>query len=489
MIDLSHLPPDPGCYLFRDGEGAILYVGKAKNLKKRVSSYFQKRDLDAKTEALVQIAQSVDFIVTNTEVEALILENTLIKKHQPKYNIDLKDSKQYAHIRLTDEEFPMIGIARNTHGKGSFFGPFVSARDRDEVLLVLRNTFQLRSCRRLPKRACLRYHIGSCSAPCIGAIEKDAYRERARRAESVLKGHTQELLRALRTELAERAMAEEYEQALELRDQIAAVERLAERQHVDRQKTYNEDIVHYRLSGGMVYLMLFHVDAGLLEEKREFVFEYREGFFEEFLVRHYSEHEPPLDLILPEEVDPSLAEFLSIRKGRRVRVTVPKIGEKKKLLELVEKNIEIRFFGDRLKLEELKKRLGLPKLPEVVECFDISHLAGTAMVGSMVQFRAGRPDKRNYRRFRIRTVEGIDDFSAIAEVVKRQYSRLQRDGGQMPDLIIVDGGKGQLSAALGALGELGLSIPTISIAKREEEIYLPGLSIPLPLDRKEKASL
>ncbi|KUG19952.1 MAG: excinuclease ABC subunit UvrC [Methanomicrobiaceae archaeon] len=489
MIDLSRIPADPGCYLFLDREGSVIYAGKAKNIKKRVSSYFQKRDHDPKTQHLVNAAVSVDFIVTDTEVEALILENTLIKKHQPKFNIDLKDSKNYAYIHLTGEEFPRIGIARNAAGSGSYFGPFVSAKERDYVLRTLKTIFGLRSCRHLPKRACLRYHIGSCSAPCIGNIDADAYSERVRRAESVLRGNIRDLIASLRVEMAERADNQEFEQAMELRDQIAALERLTERQHVERQKAYDEDIIHYAEAGGRVYLMLFHVYKGTLEEKREFVFDGREGILEEFLVRYYSEHEPPSELILPEQVDETIQEFLAVRKQKSVRITVPQRGSKRRLLDLVKKNIEMRFFSDRMKLEELQKRLRLPDIPDVIECFDISHLSGTAAVGSMVQFRSGKPDKRNYRRFRIKTVEGIDDPAAIAEVVRRRYSRQKKENGELPDLIIVDGGKGQLSAALAELSKLGIKIPIIAIAKREEEIYLPGFSLPLPLGKREKASL
>ncbi len=489
MIDLSRIPTDPGCYLFSDEAGEVIYIGKAKNLKKRVSSYFRKRDLDAKTRRMVDAAAGIDFIVTDTEVEALLLENTLIKKHRPKFNIDLKDSKTYAYIGVSNEPFARIFISRSPEGNGSFYGPFVSARERDEVLRLLKTTFRLRSCRRLPKRACLRAHIGSCSAPCIGRIGEEEYAERIRRAEAVLKGDIIPLMQHLRVEMAERAAREEYEQALELRNQIEALERLTERQNVLRQKQYDEDVINFVESGDAVSLMLFNVYKGTLAEKHAFAFEYGDGFLEEFLTRYYAEHEPPKEIILPESVDESVAAYLSHVRGSRVRLIVPQRGAKKKLLDLVRKNVEIGFFGDRIKLEALRELLDLPDLPVVVECFDISHLAGTAMVGSMVQFRGGRPDKRNYRKFRIRTVEGVDDFAAMAEVVRRRYGRLKAEGAALPDLIVVDGGKGQLSAAVAELEDLGLRVPIIGIAKREEEIYVPGVSDPLPLDRREKASL
>ncbi len=489
MIDPATLPAEPGCYLFSDEGGNVIYVGKARNLRKRVSSYFSRHDLDPKTARLVDAIAGIDFIVTDTEVEAFILENTLIKKHQPKYNIDLKDSKTYAYIHITDEPFPRIHVARGPDGNGRYYGPFVSARERDDLFRLLKSLFGLRSCRRLPRRACLRAHIGSCSAPCIGRIGEEEYGERVRRAEAVLKGDIGGLIRTLRDEMAAHAERLDYERAMDLRDQIAALERLRERQHVDRQKTYNEDIINYIRSDGTVYLMLFNVDRGTLAGKHQYTFDETEGFLEEFLARYYADHEPPEEVILPEPVDDAVATYLSHLRGGKVRLVVPQRGEKKNLLDLVRKNVEITFFGDRIKLEELRSRLHLPSLPVAIECFDISHLSGTAMVGSMVRFYCGKPDRRNYRRFRIRSVEGIDDFAAIAEVVRRRYTRLKKEGGELPDLILIDGGKGQLTAATAVLRELGVSIPIAAIAKREEEVFIPGFSHPLPLDRHEKASL
>ncbi|MCQ1536528.1 excinuclease ABC subunit C [Methanosarcina sp. KYL-1] len=489
MIDLESLPHLPGCYLFRDEEGIVLYVGKAKDLKKRVSSYFQKRNHDPKTASLVQAARGLDFIVTNTEVEALLLENTLIKKHWPRYNISLKDSKRYACIHITEEKFPRIRLARKKTEGGNFFGPFVSARERDYIYEVVRKTFQLRTCKNMPKRACLRYHITACSGPCIGNISEEEYGEKVKRAVSVLKGNIRELIESLEKDMRELAAKQQFEQAMELRDEIAALENLQEKQNVERQKKHDEDILNYIVRDDTVYLMLFKVYKGTLEDKQDYVFAFGEAFLEEFLVQYYSENEPPEELILPEPLDASLEEFLAHVKGKKVKVTVPKQGEKKELLDLAGKNVEIGFFGDRKKLEALQQKLSLPKLPNVIECFDISHLSGTSTVGSMVQFRGGRPDKHNYRRFKIQSVEGIDDFASIAEVVHRRYSRLLEDGHELPDLIIIDGGKGQLSAAFHELRKLNLRVPIISIAKREEEIYVPGLKAPLPIKKDEKASL
>jgi len=490
MISLDPIPHLPGCYIFKDSDGAVLYVGKAKDLKKRVSSYFQKRDLDPKTLALIQAARDLDFIVTDTEVEAFLLENALIKKHQPKYNIALKDAKKYASIHLTEGPFPRICISRARKSKGgTFFGPFVSARERDFVFEVVQKTFGLRPCRRLPKRACLRYHIGTCSGPCIGKISEDEYLKRTKRAESVLKGNTTELIGSMKEEMAALSARQEFEQAMVLRDEIRALETLQERQHIERQKRFDEDVLSYVIEAENVYLMLFKVYKGTLEGKEDFVFANSENFLEEFLVQYYSENEPPEELIVSEPLDDSLAKFLGHVKGKKVPVTVPKQGAKKELLELARKNVEIGVFGDQKKLEALQAALSLTEAPNVIECFDISHLSGTATVGSMVQFRGGRPDKQNYRRFKIRDVEGIDDFASIGEVVRRRYTRLKDEGVAMPDLIVIDGGKGQLWAASKELRKLGISIPLISIAKREEEIYMLGNLRPLPIERSDKASL
>ncbi|MDV0445022.1 UvrABC system protein C [Methanimicrococcus sp. At1] len=524
MIDLSVIPTSSGCYIYRDKEDEIIYIGKAKNLKKRVSSYFQKRDLDPKTRLLVKHIQSVDFIVTANEVEALILENTLIKKHNPKYNIDLKDSKSYAFIHISGDDFPRIGILRKATAQGKLYGPFVSAKERDEILDVVKRTFKLRSCRNMPKRPCLRYHIGNCMAPCTGNVSKEDYQNAIGKADSVLRGNSEKLAEKLRKEMEEFAKKQEFEIAKDIRDQIYALEYLNNRQHVARQINHDEDVINYIIRDGKIYIMVFNVVKGTLIGKEEFSFPYHQNFLEEFLVRYYSGHETPSEIILPdaseiqeeeaytvsedvvretpaasetqqfrqlyhENVSRSLIDFLSQRHGKTVKITIPKRGDKKDLLMLAEKNIEIAFFSATSKVEALGKRLMLPEPPRVIECFDISHLSGTHTVASMVQFRDGKPDKSNYRRFKIKTVKGIDDFASIAEVVGRRYSRLIEEEKPFPDLIMIDGGKGQLSSAVGELKKLGVKTPVISLAKREEEVFVPGLSDPIPIKKNEKASL
>lgn len=489
MVEIKTLPALPGCYLFRDVSNRIIYVGKAKDLRRRVRSYFQKPIHDPKTNALLKSIDSVDFIVTNTEVEAFILENTLIKKHQPKYNINLKDAKTYAFIERTDEPFPRLLVARKKTGAGHFYGPFVSAQERDYVLYFLNRTFHLRTCKKIPKKACLRYHLQLCDAPCIGHIYEQEYREKLSKVHLILTGKSTQLLQQLTQQMKQYSASMEFEKALQLRNQRDAIKHLQERQMMQRQHTTNEDVINHMVRDSTVYLMVFNIYKGTLSQKNEFVFSYHEDFLEEFLVQYYSEHPVPSEIIVPRKIDTSLSLFLQQQRHAHVRVQVPQKGTKKQLLDLVLKNIEITFFADVTKVEELQKRLQLQELPQVIECIDISHLSGTSMVGSLVQFRNGKPDKSNYRRFRIRTVEGIDDVAAIAEVVRRRYYRLQQEHTELPNLIIIDGGRGQLNSAMHELERLNVQVPVISLAKQFEEIYVPGRLFPIRLEKKEKALL
>lgn len=489
MFDITKLPTDPGCYLFRDVDKKIIYIGKAKNLRKRVKSYLQKKETDPKTRSLICRINSVEFFVTDTEVEALILENTLIKKHQPKYNINLKDAKTYAFIELTYEEFPRLLIARHKHENGKYFGPFVSAQERDNVLKFLNKTFALRTCKKLPKKSCLRFHLQICDAPCIGLISKKDYKKKIQNACYILSGKSNMLLKKLKDEMTKKSQCLDFEKALILKNQITAIQHLQNRQKIQRQYSFNEDIINFIIRNGTVYLMLFNIYNGTLSTKNEFIFDLTLDFLEEFIIQYYSENPVPSEVIVPQRISVSLSAFLEQKKKKKVRIIVPKKAAKKQLLDLVLKNIEVTFFGDVSKIEELQRQLNLPELPQVIECFDISHLSGTSMVGSMVQFRNGKPDKTNYRRFRIRTVEGINDVSAIAEVVRRRYIRLQQEHKVLPNLIIIDGGIGQLNSAIHILDSINVKIPIISIAKHFEEIYFPGQPQSIQLDKKEKALL
>ena len=487
MFSIEGFPSDPGCYLLKDKNDRIIYVGKAKNLRKRIKNYSQKNDLDLKTQAMLSNVSSTDFMVTDNEVESLILENTLIKKHQPKYNIRLKDAKSHSYILLTDEEFPRIIIDRRKTGNGRFYGPFVSAHERDYVLHFLRKTFALRTCKKMPKKACLRHHIDLCDAPCISFVTRKDYDEKIEKVKMVLSGKSKQLVSKMQDEMKKFADKKEFEQAMRVRNEIMSVEHLSDHQKMQREKKYDEDIINYEIKDDQVYLMLFNIYKGTLSNKNEFVFGYNDDFLEEFIVQYYSDNPVPKELIVPQNLSVSIGSFLEERKGSKVKIIKPEKGERKQLLDLVLKNIEITFFADIDKVVTLKKRLKLQDDPVVIECFDISHLSGTSTVGSMVQFRNGKPDKNNYRRFKIRTVKGIDDTAAIAEVVRRRYTRLKNEDVEFPDLVIIDGGRGQLNYALAELKKLDVKVPIISIAKQFEEIYIPGYIQPVRLSKKDKA--
>jgi excinuclease ABC subunit C len=487
MLDTLNLPNEPGCYLFKDKNEDIIYVGKAKNLKKRIKQYAQKHDLDIKTTTMLNFADSLDFVATDNEIEALILENTLIKKYQPKFNVRLKDAKTHSFIQITDEEFPRVLIVRRINGSGSYFGPFISYHERDYILQFINRTFLLRTCNRLPKKACVRYHINLCDAPCIGLISKEEYKERIDNIKLILTGHEKKLIKKFKLEMKSYSDISDFENALVLRNQITALEHLNERQKMIRNKKYNEDIINYEIKDEKVYLMLFNIFKGTLSNKSEFVFDKNHDFLEEFIIQYYSENKVPKELILPKKVSSSISDFLGYKRKNKVKITIPEKGEKKQLLNLVLKNIEITFFPDIDKVKVLKNKLNLQENPDVIECFDISHLSGTSTAGSMVQFRNGKPDKNNYRRFKIRSIEGIDDTAAIAEVVRRRYLRLKTEDAELPNLIIIDGGIGQLNYALQELVKLDLKIPVISIAKQFEEIYIPGKMQPLRISKKDKA--
>ena len=489
MQDLKDVPNNPGCYLFKDKNKRVIYIGKAKNLKKRIKTYQIGKNLDIKTKAMLKSSDDFEYFITDNEIEALILENTLIKRYQPKYNVRLKDAKSHAYIKVTDEKFPKAEIARRKAGKGKYYGPFVSAQERNYILYFLTRTFKLRTCKILKKKPCLRYHIKLCDAPCADLISKADYNKKIKKIKKILSGKTKELIVELKDEMNKLSKEKKFEQAMIIRDEINALEHLSNQQKMIREKKYNEDIINYLLKDDFVYLMLFNIYKGTLYNKNEFVFEKKSDFFEEFLIQYYSDNPVPKEIIIPKKIDESIISFFENKRGSRVKTTIPKKGEKKDLLDLVKKNIKHSFFSDIEKLTELEKVLKLDSSPDVIECFDISHLSGTSTVGSMVQFRLGKPDKNNYRRFKIRTVEGIDDTQAIAEVVKRRYTRLKNENKKYPDLIIIDGGKAQLNFALDELNNINVKIPIIAIAKRYEEIYIPGYIKSLRLNKKNKGLL
>lgn len=487
MFKIDRFPNNPGCYLFKNKSNKVIYVGKAKNLKKRIKNYFQSKDLDIKTKTMINRAKSIDFVVTDNEVESLILEDTLIKKHQPQFNIRMKDAKSHSFILLTDEEFPRILIARNKRLKGKYFGPFVHAHERDYILNFLKKTFALKTCKKMPKKPCLRHHINLCDAPCIGLISKKDYADRISKVKMILAGKTKDLVKKLKSDMKKYSDEKKYEYALRIKHEIESIEHLSEHQKMQREKRYDEDIINFQIKDDKVYLLLFNIYKGVLSNKSDFVFDLNSDFYEEFILQYYSENIIPKEIILPKKISEPLISFLENKKGKKVKITIPQKGEKKQLLRLVDKNIDITYFADINKVNTLRTRLHLNENPEIIECFDISHLSGTSTVGSMVQFRNGKPDKTNYRHFKIRTIHGVDDTASIAEVVRRRYTRLKNEDAAFPDLIIIDGGKGQLNSAIVELDKINIKIPIISIAKRYEEIYIPGHMQPIRLMKKDKA--
>lgn len=487
MIEPARLPRLPGCYIFRDARGNPLYIGKARDLHQRVSTYFHSRDLGPRIQRMLHLARDVDVMVTRNEVEAILLENTLIKKNQPRFNVDLKDAKTYAWLRITAESFPRIVTARRVEGRGEYYGPFVSGTARNEIRSTLNNIFGLRTCRRLPKRPCLRRQMGTCSAPCIGAVTPEEYAERIVDARQVLKGRVNHLIPRLEKRMQHASAALRYEQALQLRNRITSLRRILDKQQVQAARPRQADIIHSLTRQGQTFIMRFSVRRGVLEEKEEFVLEAGEGQLEDFLSRYYAEQPVPREVILPRDPGPGLREWLCARRGGAVAVTVPRRGDKRRLLDLVETNLKTAYLGSRDTLRELKELLDLDRIPLAMECFDISHFQGSAMVASMVRFMNGRPVPGAYRRFRIRNVSGINDPAAISEVVRRRYERLLREGGDLPDLVVVDGGLPQHNAAGRALNELGLNLPLIALAKREEAIYVAAGKRPVLLDRRRPA--
>ncbi len=483
------LPTKPGVYLYKNTDGTIIYVGKAKVLRKRVSSYFSKKHFD-KTALLVRDIHDLDFVVTDTEVEALILEAQLIRQHRPLYNIDLKDGTRYAYLKLTNELFPRLLTVRQIEkDKAKYFGPYTDGSSRENSARLLRSTFKLRTCApKLPNKVCLQFYIGNCDAPCINNISQEDYQQNVQAVGSVLKGQTKKVVRMLEQDMVKQSALKRYELARARRDQIRALQQFAQRQKVSMHRQYNEDILHWIDTGKQTYVQLFRIEKGLVTGKQEFVFETSPEIVESFIRQYYATNEIPDALIIPTHLaDHDLIEaYLTKTKGKPVRLIVPKAGTKRKLLDLVYRNVLYAANQEDQALIMLRDALNLTGVPTVIECFDISTILGEHTVASMVQFRGGLPDKDNYRRFKIKTVEGQDDFASMAEVVRRRYRRLLDEKQALPNLIVIDGGRGQLNAAWNMLKELDLHIPIIGLAKREEEIYRIEALEPLQLGKDHK---
>lgn len=504
---LSHLPDKPGVYLMKDAHGRIIYVGKAVNLKNRVRSYFQaSRGHSPKTLALVARIADLETIVTASEIEALILECNLIKKHRPKYNISLRDDKSFPYVKVTvNEPFPQVYVTRRVVKDGArYFGPYTDAGAVHETIALVRRLFPLRTCRKLDApRPCLQHHIKRCLAPCAGKVDELTYGEMVRAVLLLLEGRSDDVVKELRRRMAAAAAGLEFERAARLRDQVAAVEKVVEKQKIVT-GAGDQDAVGLARSAAGTCVQVFFIRSGKLVGREHFLLnggedEDDEAALAAFVKQYYSQaafipREVLLPLALPEQE--LLAEWLSGLKGGRVRVEAPKRGTKRDLVVMAADNaaIVLKEQADRLAADvgrttgaaaELAEYLGLPETPARIECYDISHIQGAETVASMVVFEDGAANKDEYRRYKLQAVEGKpDDFRSMAEVLGRRF----RDAaGPLPGLVIIDGGKGQLSAALEVIRGLGFTMPVVGLAKEFEHIFREGESEPLILPRNSQA--
>lgn len=505
---LAYLPVNSGCYLYHDKNDEIIYVGKAKNLKRRVSSYFNKNPDSAKLRVLVPKISRIEYIVTDTEIEALILESHLIKKYKPRYNILLKDDKKFPYFVVTDEDYPRIIIARKSNlnmAKGKYFGPYTDSRAMYTTLELMKKIFPLKQCK-TPKfhdRPCMYYQIGRCLAPCQKKVSSEDYKKLIKSVELFLSGKQQELAEKLLTEMNRFSEKQEFEKAARFRDSYLDVTKTLERQKVVFENTnIDNDIVSVSSKNGIFAVVVLQIRGGRLINRKDFpyivnVLDTEEEIIDFFLKEYYqraTENEIPKKILLPKEYKTEnvdiYSEFLHRKFKKKVSISVVKTNKEKELLELAKKNSDL--FLDKLLREQkadvaanyneigayLKEKLNLSKFPHRVECFDISHIQGTNTVASMVCFENGVPVKSKYRKFKIKSAEGKpDDFKSMAEVVTRRYKRLKEQSFEFPDLIIIDGGKGQLSSAVEILNELEIENQDIvSLAKRLEEVFLPNKS-------------
>ncbi len=505
---VSQLPQQPGVYLYKDGTGAVIYVGKAKNLRSRVRSYFNDDRLaDSKTGTLISVASDVDYILVDNEKEALALENNLIKRYKPRFNILLRDDKTYPYIQITNEKHPRVYVTRRLVKDGSTFcGPYFPGNLAHRLVNFIHRHFKVPSCRvdltREHTHPCLEYHIHRCLGPCVkGLVTEERYGEAVRDVTHFLEGRRGQLLSELRERMSAASEDMRFEEAGALRDLIATVEELEQRQKMASADGDDTDILAYYAEPPLVAVNLFHLRGGRIVDRREFFWEDRADFqpsefFQDLLLQLYLDQKYVPGLIhVPVDFEDRevMEELLSERRGRKVIISTPQRGQKKAMLNLAETNakhsFDLRFRVMKPSSEAiqtaLQESLNLDRPIERVECFDISHIQGTDKVASMVVWERGRMKKADYRKFIIRTVEGNDDFASMREVITRRYARLKEENAPMPGLVLVDGGLGQLHAAAGALEAIGIiNQPLASIAKREEWIYVLGQeSEPIILDR------
>ena len=503
---IERLPDSPGVYFFKNPRGRVIYVGKARKLVSRVRSYMQAPErLDPKTRALMETADSVDYIATETEVEALVLEANMIREYRPRYNIRLKDDKRYPYLKITaTEAFPKLLIVRRVLDDGAeYFGPYTDAGAVRRTLKAIKTIFPLRDCKgnfRSRTRECLNFQIGRCLGPCTGRVDSDEYAAIVRQLRMFLRGHSEALVEELRRSMESLSENRRYEEASVVRDQIASIRKISARQHAVDPGRADEDAVAIAREGSSACGVVMRVREGRILSSETFMMPVLPTddiivLYEDFFKLYYNASlDIPTGILAQYELpDVNLiVRWLKERTGKPISISVPSRGHRRKLVDLAEKNAASRLLTLRGKkasahivLGQLKKALGLPGTPSRIEAFDISNIQGSAAVGSMVTFVDGRPLKSGYRHFRIRTVKGPDDFAMMREVLLRRLERLKDGKSRRPDLILIDGGKGQVSAAIEAMHASGLSqINIIGLAKRNEEIFVPGRKDPIVLSRR-----
>jgi len=497
--DPDDLPLVPGVYLMRDSSDHILYVGKAKSLKKRVKSYF-RNDLDPKTRALMKQFHHLEYMVTDTEKEALILESNLIKKHMPRYNIRLKDDKRYPYIKVTNETFPRVLITRRVLDDGSFYyGPFPEATALRKLVKFLKTIFKVRDCKRMDG-PCLNYQIDLCNAPCDNKITQEEYKKLVDNVSFFFEGKYSEITQALKSEMIEAADNHEYEKAAILRDQLNSVEEVLEKQKMEFTRSLDQDVVASASDSELACVVVFSVREGKIIGKDDFLMSGAENTSEEkiisaFLKQYYTgPRHVPSKIIIPKIVEDKklVEEWLSEKREAPVSIEVPTEGVEYRLIRMVSKNAEIILNHQKEvkgALLDLKKYLGIPRIPKRIEAFDISNISGKMAVGSMVVFENGAPNKKYYRKYKILT-EGPDDYAMMREMLERRYTNIINDKSPSPDLVLVDGGKGQLNVATDVFKSLGVTnIPVIGLAKEFEHVFIPQTPSPLILPRDSEALL
>jgi len=501
---IEGFPRKPGIYFFKNKEGEVIYIGKAHSLLDRVRSYFQPTS-DLKITNILAETDDVDFILSGSSREAAFLENNFIRRYQPKFNLRLKDDKSFPYLKLTvQERYPAVNFTRRVEEDGArYFGPFSPALQARKTIQLLSKYFGIRICEEsVPgkrKRPCLEYDLKLCSAPCVDYISETEYRERVNNALLFLEGKTDKLLRILRQKMEEASGREEYEQAANWRDLIQTIEQVKEKPKLISVEPENKDIIGFSRDRENISLYVFFMREGKVIESESMFFQEKEKSSEsEILFKslekfYEGRRSLPDKILLPFEParKEELSKILSDLKGRKIKVIIPAKGENKKLVELASRNAE-SLLQKRSEawspLHELKKILGLETAPSRIEGFDISNIGGEESVGSMVVFKNGLPSKDNYRKYKIKTVAGPDDVRSLQEVVRRRYSRIIEEKKDLPDLILVDGGKGQLNAARKTLEELGLGrLPVASLAKKEEVIFTPSRKDGIKLDRTSAA--